>query len=311
MILAAGLGTRLRPLTYEIPKPAIPVLGRPIISYTIEFLAHNGISELVVNLHRVPGLIKGNIRSWGKFKGNIQYIIEPEILGTGGGIKNAQSALEGEEMFVIANSDTILDFDLKMAVEAHSVRAPLATMVLFPLKDEPYTPIYIDGEGTIVSIGSEPEQFETAGYYTGVSILSPRIFSYLKEGRSCIVRDGFQRVLERGEPLAGIMLEGTFLEFGTPKDYLRNTLSLLSSLGGNHTHPIENAMMIPPVYIGEGSRIGENAKIGPLVSIEPGAIVGESAVIAHSILWGKSRVEAGLQVKNSIVTPRRILQCPL
>jgi len=277
----------------------------------MEFLAGNGISELVVNLHRVPGLIKGKIQSWGKFKGNIHYIIEPEILGTGGGIKNAQSFLEREEMFIIVNSDTILDFDLTIALKLHKARSPLATMVLFPLKDESYTPIYMDEEGKIVSIGRAPEQFERAGYYTGVSILSPGIFSYLKKGKSCIVRDGFQKIIEEGEIVQGVMLEGTFLEFGTPEDYLRNTLSLLSTRRDEQTGSSENARMIPPVHIGEGAQIGRDAAIGPFVSIESGAIVGENAKISHSILWGKTRIEAGGQVENSIVTPMRILQCPL
>jgi len=309
MILAAGLGTRLRPLTYELPKPAIPVLGRPVISYNMGFLSRYGVSELVINLHRVPGLLKGEIKKWGKFHGKIRYIIEPDILGTGGGIKNAQLSFQGEKEFIIANSDTIVDFDLASAIAYHHSRGAAVTMVLFPSLNEKYTSVFFAEGGEIISIGGKKEGYWKKGLYTGVSILSTSIFDILKKGKSCIIRDCIEPLIERDSSVYGYFTEGNFLDFGTPSGYLESTLSLLETGEGGNILDVAGAEVIPPVYVGEGARIGNHATIGPLAVIERGSTIKDGASVQRSIVWPNGVVGKGVKVSNAIVTPQRILKC--
>ncbi|HZW36917.1 MAG: nucleotidyltransferase family protein, partial [Deltaproteobacteria bacterium] len=140
MILAAGLGTRLRPLSYELPKPIVPVLGRPLCSYNMEFLVGAGITAFVLNLHRQPKLIQQQVNGWAGKKIGVGYTVEPEILGTGGGIWNAREHLSGGT-FVTANSDTIVRFPFGPALSFHREKRALATLVLFHDPEKRYTPV--------------------------------------------------------------------------------------------------------------------------------------------------------------------------
>jgi NDP-sugar pyrophosphorylase family protein len=310
MILGAGLGTRLRPLTFELPKPAIPVLGRPLISYNMEFLHNIGTKELVINLHRIPGIIKNTIAKWGGFKGKISYIIEPDILGTGGGLKNAAAHFQGEKYFIVANSDTILDLDLKKVFRFHKANKAQATMVLFPLRDERYTPVYLDGNHRLLSIGKKPDEFTFRGFYTGLSLLSPAILDLLPPGNSCLIQDGIIPARKKGMVIFGFVSEGLFLEFGTPSDYLRNTFRFMEVRGGREPAESEGISIIPPVRIADGSILGKNISMGPFVTVESEAIIEDNATIRHSIVWVKGRVGKNAVIENSIVTPSRVVKCP-
>lgn len=309
MILGAGLGTRLRPLTFEIPKPAIPVLGRPLISYNMEFLSKTGTKYLVINLHRIPGIIKDTISKWGGFKGKISYIIEPDILGTGGGIKNAASHFRGEDYFIILNSDTIIDFDLKKAFRFHESKKSVATMVLFPHVDDRYTPVFLDGDFRLISIGKQPDSFAFRGFYTGVSLLSPVILDILPKGKSCIIQDGIIPAKNSGLSVTGYVTEGLFLEFGTPADYLSNTFRFMELKEETHRIEAESISITPPVSITDNALLGENLTLGPFVSIESGAMVEDGVTLKRTIVWPKGKVKKNSFVENSVITPTRVLKC--
>ncbi len=310
MILGAGLGTRLRPLTFELPKPVIPVLGRPLISYNIEFLSAYGAKEFVINLHRIPGIIKNKISRWGGFKGKISYIIEPDILGTGGGLKNAASHFRGERFFIIANSDTILDFDLKKVIRHHKSHRAAATMVLFPLGDEGYTPVYLDEHNRLLSIGKRPDEFAYCGFYSGLSLLSPEILDLLPPGKSCIIQNGIVPARKEGMVIHGFMTDGLFLEFGTPADYLKSTLQFMEARPETAQAESETASIIPPVRIADEAHLGKDIRLGPFVSVEGGATIGDGSTVRHSIIWENGKVEKDAFIEDSIVTPTRTVKCP-
>ncbi|RMG58150.1 MAG: NDP-sugar synthase, partial [Deltaproteobacteria bacterium] len=243
MVLAAGLGTRLRPLTFEIPKPAIPVLGRPLITYTLEFLSRFNVREVVINLHRIPGAVRSKVLEWGKFPGRVSFVIEPEILGTGGGIRNALPHFSGAEEVIVANSDTIVDFDMEKALAHHRKRKNLATLVLFPLREKRYTPVYTDGKNSLLSIGA-PSQGEGPFFFTGVSILRREFIERIPPGKRCLIRDGILPLVREGKGAGGFVTEGNFMEFGTPSDYLENTLLLLEK-ASPPLPGLESARVIP------------------------------------------------------------------
>src|ERR1700704_2997002 len=129
MILAAGFGERLWPLTCDRTKPALPVLGKPLAGYVAEYLAQNGIEDVVVNLHHQPESFRGSLGDGSQFRVRLQYVHEPVILGTSGALDNARELLEGDT-FVVVNGKLITDLDLQAALETHRQRKALATLVL-------------------------------------------------------------------------------------------------------------------------------------------------------------------------------------
>src|SRR4030095_11545676 len=131
IILAAGYGERLWPLTADRTKPALPVLGKPLVGYTAEYLAGFGITEVVVNLHHKPDSVRRSLGDGSQFGVTLKYVHEPVILGTGGALDNARALLEGDT-FVVVNGKLITDLDLKSALEVHRQEKALATLVLRP-----------------------------------------------------------------------------------------------------------------------------------------------------------------------------------
>jgi len=308
MILAAGFGTRLRPLSYELPKPIVPVLGRPLCSYNMEFLFRAGIKEFVLNLHRQPKLIQQRVSGWAGRRIGVKYTVEPEILGTGGGIWNARNLLSGGT-FVTANSDTVVRFPFASALAFHREKQALATLVLFTDPEKRYTPVWIDREGRITGFGNEAGSGIRSGFYTGFQILEPELLRRIPAGKvSCIIRETYTPLLRDGAPLFGFLSSGYFREFGSPADYLYGTLALLSEKPGQKadlpTAPADS-VITPPVYISAQAKIGSGAHIGPEAVVEENAVIGEGATVTRGILWPGAVLSPGQELSKAILTPKR------
>ena len=307
MILAAGLGTRLRPLSYELPKPIVPVLGHPLCSYNMEFLFRAGVKSFVLNLHRQPKMIQQRVTGWAGRKIRVEYTVEPEILGTGGGIRNAGNLLK-EGTFVTANSDTIVRFPFADALSFHRERQALATLVLFPDPEKRYTPVWIDREGRITGSGGESGAGTRSGFYTGFQIVEPEALRRIPGGkRSCIIRETYAPLVRDGGPVFGFLSSGHFQEFGSPSDYLNGTLAVLNELAADDSLPPfpEGVDVVPPVYVAPGAKIGAGARIGPDAVIEEGAVVGEGATVTRAILWPGAVLSAEEKLSGTILTPQR------
>jgi NDP-sugar pyrophosphorylase family protein len=308
MILAAGLGTRLRPLSYELPKPIVPVLGRPLCSYNMEFLFRAGIKEFVLNLHRQPKLIQQRVNGWAGKKIGVNYTVEPEILGTGGGIRNAGNFLS-DGTFATANSDTVVRFPFASALAFHREKHALATLVLFPDPEKRYTPVWTDGEGRITGFGSEAGGGARSGFYTGFQILEPELLRKIPAGKaSCIIRETYSPLLREDARLFGFLTSGTFREFGSPADYLHGTLAILSERSGESallSRVPGDPVVAPPVYISPRAKIAPGARIGPEAVVEENAVVEEGATVTRGILWPGAVLGARLELSHAILTPRR------
>lgn len=313
MVLAAGLGTRLRPLTYEIPKPVVPVLGRPLCSYNLEFLRRNGVSSFVVNLHAHPKIVQQKVTGWAGRSVPVDFTFEPVILGTGGGIRNAAPLL-GPDPFVAMNGDTVVRFPLARALAFHRTRKALATLVLFPDPEARYTPVWIDGEDRITGFGRERGEGKRTGFYTGCQIVEPSLLSRIPgPGASCIVRETYAPLAREGAPVLGFLCEGDFLEFGTVADYLAGTLSLLRGRGAGKTLPAgtpEGVAVRPPVFVSPRARVGRGASLGPGAVLEEGCEVGENASVEEGILWPGASLPPGERLHRAILTPRRKVEVP-
>lgn len=222
MILAAGLGTRLRPLTDTVPKPLLPVAGLPLIAWNLLLLRQHGITEVIVNLHHLGDLIEREISDGSRFGLRITYSQEPVILGTGGGIKQAELFF-GSEPFLVLNGDTLLDLDLGALIRFHQDRNPLATMVLRQDPDvEQWGVVELDGDRRVVSItgrGKRPSVPTDRRMFAGVHVMHPRLLGEVPRGRASSIIDAYVAAIEGGETILGYDMGGYWSDVGTPARY--------------------------------------------------------------------------------------------
>lgn len=220
MILAAGLGTRLRPLTYTTPKPLVDVGGEPLIFRALRMLARAGVRDVVVNLHHLGGKIQAALGAGEKFGLRIVYSEEPVILGSGGGIKAAERHLAGGTFFVV-NGDALIDVDLAALLAFHRQKNALATMVLRPDSDpDSWGAIEIDAEQRIRQfVGKLPQPHVPLRklMFTGVHVLEPAVFGYLMPEFSSINEVFYPRAIAEGKPIFGYVYEGYWSDVGTPE----------------------------------------------------------------------------------------------
>jgi|SRR5579885_576734 len=222
MVLAAGLGTRLRPLTDRLPKPLLPVAGRPLIVWTLLLLRRHGIREVVVNLHHLGHLIEKELGDGSALGLRLHYSREPVLLGTGGGLKKAEPFFEGEPVLVL-NGDTLIEVDLGAVLRRHAERNALATMVLRADPDvERWGVVEVDGRGQVVRINgrglAEPGPTERL-MFAGVHVLHPRLLRDLPAGRESSIIDAYVGAIRTGEPVASYRMEGYWSDIGTPGRY--------------------------------------------------------------------------------------------
>jgi NDP-sugar pyrophosphorylase family protein len=222
MVLAAGLGTRLRPLTDTIPKALLPVAGRPLIHYPLLWLKRYGITEMVINLHHHGQQIIDTLGDGRAMGLTLHYSREPTILGTGGGIKQARRLL-GETPFLVVNSDIVIDLDLDQLVEFHHRRKSTVSMVLRADPDaERYGIVELDGQDRIQTIVGRGRA-GTAGLrrlmFTGVHLLEPSVFDAIPGDGFSSITDVYIAMLQQDERLCGYVMKGTWMDLGTPERY--------------------------------------------------------------------------------------------
>lgn len=218
MVLAAGLGTRLRPLTDKTPKALLLVDDRPLIEYSLKLLQKHGIREVVINLHHLGDLIQRELGDGSRFGLRIHYSWEPKILGTGGGVKKASRFFEGES-FLVLNSDVLIDVDLRALHRHHKKKKALATMVVRErAADSNFTPVWVGRADRILGFGAEPPRKTGLRplMYTGVQYLDPKFLDFLPRDReACLIRQGYQPAIDAGQKISGYLYGGYWNDLGT------------------------------------------------------------------------------------------------
>jgi NDP-sugar pyrophosphorylase family protein len=226
MVFAAGYGTRLRPLTDELPKALVPVAGRPMIEYPLLLLRYYGITEIVINVHHLEEKIEDYLRGGKKLGLHLTYSKEKELLDTGGGLLQAKTFLEGGA-FVVINSDVIIDLPLQAAIDQHRKYRATATFVLRPdAQADQYGAIEISAERRVQKfLNHQAPSSGAAGpvrklMFTGVQILEPKIFDYMEAANSAVFSTTkviYPKMLTEGERLYGFLFEGFWQDLGTPE----------------------------------------------------------------------------------------------
>lgn len=289
MILAAGFGTRLRPITYTVPKAAVPVCNRPLIGWMIEaFLAH-GVRDFVVNLHHLPDLVERCVVERYGGRASFAFAYEPQILGTGGALRNVQHLLASEEHFFLANADMIKRIPAERLVAARRSSGALAALTLRPYPNDDYfTPVLHDA-GRVTGFGAGTGD---RLMFAGSHLVSSRIFRWLPEEEfSGIIADTYRPVLARGDEVIAAVIDDQppWFDVGTPWRYLGATSALL---GGR-------------------SLVAETARVTGRVDRScVGARSFVEGDLRDSVVWERAAIGAGVVLESCIVAHDVELRAP-
>ncbi|MDP3276526.1 MAG: sugar phosphate nucleotidyltransferase [Deltaproteobacteria bacterium] len=299
MLLCAGLGTRLRPLTAERPKPLVPLLGRPLAAYALDALAHAGARDVVANTFHLGEQIDSGLRPSAESHGmTLATIHEQKLLGTGGGIRNAREQLQGE-LFVVFNGDVLADVDIAAAVSLHRESGARMTMIL---REDPRAEalgaIEVDSGGRVRRILGEGPPSDVPVkkcMFTGIYVLSGDVFDELPvEG--CIVRHTLRRWMARGERVSAVIDSGLWFDLGTIAQYAAVTFGLLDgSLSLRGIPAIDRS-----VSVASDVHIASSVTLATHVRLERDCVVEGEGDVSHVIAWEGAHVRAPL--RRSIVT---------
>ncbi len=238
MILTAGLGTRLRPLTDTIPKPLLPVGGTPLVLWNLLLLRANGIQEVMINLHYLGSMIEERLGDGSRWNMRITYSYEPELLGTGGGLKIAEWFFE-RQPFLVMNGDTLIDLDIPALLDFHHSQGGIATLVL---RDDPQAVqwgavesdaqdrlLRINGQGVEESVSKSSV---ISRMFAGVHILHPSILDDAPTGKPFSIIDSYTRALAGGSRLLGFVHAGYWSDIGTVERYTQTQADVEAGLMG-------------------------------------------------------------------------------
>jgi len=318
VIMSGGLGTRLRPLTCDIPKPMVPIFNRPVMEYTVKLLRKYNIKDIAVTLHYLPNTIINYFEDGKNYDVNINYFVEDRPLGTGGSVKNAQEYLDNT--VVVISGDAFTDVDLDKAIKFHRQKGSKATLILkrdpVPLE---YGVVIIDESGKIVRFLEKPSWGEVFSdtINTGIYILEPEVFDYYEKGQNFdFSKDLFPKLLEDNVPMYGYVTDQYWCDVGDLNSYIQTHLDILSDESRYHligreqgeriwigkgTTIEKGAKLYPPIVIGEDSIIKSNATIGPYAVIGNNCTIDEGVSIKMSVLWDNVTIFRNSEIRKAII----------
>jgi mannose-1-phosphate guanylyltransferase len=314
LILAGGEGTRLRPLTSTVPKPVVPLVGRPFIAFMLDWLHGHHIDDVIMSCGFMASGVRNVLGDGSAYGIRLRYVEEPTPLGTGGALKFAESLLD--ERFLMLNGDTLTDLDISAQLALHEQRGARATLALTPVEDPSNYGLVRtldDGEVTGFVEKPAPDQIDTHNISAGIYVLERSVLELLEPEQSAsIERDVFPRLV--GEGLYGCVGEGYWLDIGTPERYLQGTYDILEGTVATAVaermrdgyvcieEGVENAgRVLPPALVERDCRIGAGAKIGGRVMLEAGVTVGEQTTIERAVVLRGATIGASCTLRGCIV----------
>jgi mannose-1-phosphate guanylyltransferase/mannose-1-phosphate guanylyltransferase/phosphomannomutase len=315
--MAAGLGTRLRPLTYEVPKPMVPVANRPIMEHVLRLLGHHDVGGVMANLHWFPETVKGHFGDGSSCGVELTYSLEEELLGTAGGVRNVREYF-GSDPFLVMAADALTDIDVAELGEAHRATGGVATLAVKRVPNvSEFGVVVADGNGRIQGFQEKPDPAEALSDLANcmIYVLEPEVFDYFPDmDAPDFALDVFPALLEHDVPFHIHEVDGYWNDVGSLPEYLQGNLDALTGAvriepGGEMTDgdagegveaegPLlldedceidAGARLEGPLVIGAGCRIGAGADVARSVLL-PGAEVSREAIVAGSIIGRKGRL---------------------
>ncbi|NEO72765.1 mannose-1-phosphate guanyltransferase [Moorena sp. SIO3H5] len=321
VLMAGGSGTRLRPLTCDLPKPMVPILNRPIAEHIVNLLKRHNINEVIATLYYLPDVMRDYFQDGSDFGVKMTYAVEEEQpLGTAGCVKNISELLN--ETFLVISGDSITDFDLTAAIEFHKAKKSKATLILTRVPNPvEFGVVITDKEMRIRRFLEKPSTSEIFSdtVNTGTYILEPSVLEYLPSNEECdFSKDLFPKLLEKDEPMYGYVAEGYWCDVGHLEAYREAQYDgLMNKVTLDFAYPEQssgmwvgqNTYIDPTAKIETPVLIGSNCRIGPNAHIEAGTVIGDNVTVsAHAhlkrpIIWNGALI--GEEVNLSACTISR------
>jgi len=322
VVLAGGFGTRIKPLTYTIPKPMLPLAGKPILEHVIDLLKNHGITEAIFLLYFQPEGITNHFRDGREFGIKINYVIPPEDYGTAGAVKFASENLKGDEPFLVISGDLLTDVDLTSFIEYHKKKKALVTIGLTSVKDPLQFGIVItDNEGSVIKFLEKPGWGDvfSDSINAGMYVMDPAALNFIP-GRQAFdfSHDLFPRLLSEGKPIFGYSLRGYWRDIGDPPSYWEANMDILSGklrvkgtgkrvdlvgrdiwLGKNVDFDMD-AVLEGTVILGEDVKIMGKARVSDSI-IGDHSVVHTGANIIKSIIWNNTDINEDCWVEDSVL----------
>ena len=337
MILAAGKGTRVRPITHTIPKPMIPILQKPVMEFLLELLREHGFTEIMVNVSHLAEEIENYFRDGQRFGVEIAYSFEGRIedgeligdaIGSAGGLKKIQNFQRFfDDTFVVLCGDALVDLDLTEAVKRHKAKGALASLITKRVPRDQvssYGVVVTDEEGRVRSFQEKPEVDEAASdmINTGIYIFEPEVLDFVPSDQPFdIGSDLFPKLVAAGAPFYALPMEFEWVDIGKVPDYWQAIRSVLQGqvrqvkIPGKQVRPgiyaglnvaanWDQINVTGPIYVGGMTKIEDGATIIGPAMIGPNCHICEDATIDNSIIFDYSRIGAGVRLVEKLVFGR-------
>jgi len=301
IVLVGGEGTRLRPLTADVPKPAVTLVDRPFLAYAIEWLAAHGVDEVVLACGFLPEVLRRALAGEEERAGvTITYVAEPEPLGTAGAIRFAAEALGErlEDRFFALNGDVLADLDLSALWRAHKSRGAQATIGVHPVDDSSaYGLVTCDEAEQVLEFAEKTGERVPGQINAGAYVLERSVLDLIPAGKAVsIEREVFPRLVGGG--LCGTLLDGYWMDIGTPERYLQAGWDILERRVHTRVEPTA-----PGLLVAADAEIDEEADVGPRAVVGPGCMVERGAAVRDSVLLAGCRIGRDALVQDSILAP--------
>ncbi|MCF4968990.1 sugar phosphate nucleotidyltransferase [Nostoc sp. CMAA1605] len=338
MILAAGKGTRVRPITYTTPKPMIPILQKPVMEFLVELLRQHGFDQIMVNVSHLAEEIENYFRDGQRFGVQIAYSFEGKIddegkligeaIGSAGGMRRIQDFSPFfDDTFVVLCGDALIDLDLTAAVKWHKSKGSIATIISksVPLEEvSSYGVVVTDADNRVKAFQEKPsvEEALSTNINTGIYIFEPEVFKYIPSGVEYDIGSQlFPKLVEIGAPFYAIPMDFEWVDIGKVPDYWRAIRGVLLGeiknvqIPGHEVAPgiytglnvainWDKVDITGPVYIGGMTRIEDGAKIVGPAMIGPNCWICSGATVDNSVIFEWSRLGAGVRLVDKLVFGR-------
>ncbi|HBB32094.1 MAG TPA: mannose-1-phosphate guanyltransferase [Cyanobacteria bacterium UBA8803] len=337
MILAAGKGTRVRPITYTIPKPLIPILQKPVMEFLLELLRQHGFDQIVVNVSHLANEIEGYFRDGQRFGVQIAYSFEGRIvdgqlvgeaLGSAGGMRKIQNFYPFfDDTFVVLCGDALIDLDLSAALKWHKEKGAIATIVTKSVPRDQvssYGVVVTDETGRVQTFQEKPpvEEALSTNINTGIYIFEPEVLNYIPSGQEYdIGGELFPKLVEIGAPFYAVSMDFQWVDIGKVPDYWHAVRGVLTgeiknvSIPGKEVAPgiytglnvavnWDKVDITGPVYIGAMTHIEDGAKIIGPAMIGPNCWICKGATVDNSVIFEYSRLGVGVRLVDKLVFGR-------
>lgn len=321
LVLVGGKGTRLYPLTKNLPKPMAPVVLRPHLERVNQWLGRHGVTDVILTLHYKPKHFQDYFGEGSKSGVRVHYVDEPQPLGTGGAIRNAQRFFDST--FLVFNGDILTDLNLTEVVRFHKEKGAAVTIALQPVDDPTrYGVVELDSNSRILRFVEKPSLEEAPSNLinAGIYVMEPHVLEYIPEGVKYSVERGlFPTLIEHNEPVYGFAEPADYwIDIGNLRRYLQVHIDALAGRAGVEIpgHEIQRGVWVedgvelgsvdftPPVVVGRNCKIGHGAKIGPYAVIGEGSEVGEGTRIWKSVIWPECKIGKEAVIEEAILASR-------